>query len=306
MQTKVQPPYFTVVIPTHNRAGMLREAIQSVLDQTFTNFELIVIDDHSKDDTAEIVASFADQRLVYILNDRTRGGAGARNAGIFRAKGLWVAFLDDDDVWLPDKLRLQYEKIMTIHKDVGMVYTGHTAIRDDGRTYLRVAKKEGWLLKDLLYTNVIGAFCSVAIRKDLLWAVNGMDEGFPASQDIELYIRLAQLTEIACVEQPLLIVRISHPDRITTNWQNKMKGNALLLAKYRHLYGNNLRLRHRAASRVFVFAMLAKDLRYIRTTILWTLLGVIVDIKNIFWVMRKLTPRPVKRILMFQSKYVSQ
>ena len=102
-------PFFTVVIPTHNRSLLLKRAVESVLSQTFEDFELIVIDDHSTDDTASVVKSFTDHRMRYLTNQRTKGACGARNTGIFSAKGKWVAFLDDDDVWLPEKLKCQYE-----------------------------------------------------------------------------------------------------------------------------------------------------------------------------------------------------
>ena len=97
-------PFFTVVIPTYNRSKLLKGAIQSVLKQTYENFELIVVDDASTDNTKNIVKSFYDNRIRYMMNYHAKGGAGARNAGIFIAKGKWVAFLDDDDIWLPEKL----------------------------------------------------------------------------------------------------------------------------------------------------------------------------------------------------------
>jgi glycosyltransferase involved in cell wall biosynthesis len=305
MQTTTNSPYFSVVLPTHNRAEMLREAIQSILNQTFTDFEVIVVDDHSSDHTAEVVASFADPRINYILNDHIRGGAGTRNAGIFRAKGEWVAFLDDDDLWLPEKLQLQYERILTASQDVGLVYSGYTVVIGDNRSYTRMAQKEGWLLQELLYHNFIAGFYSVVIRKDLLWAVNGLDEAFPASQDIELYIRIAQLSQIVCVKEPLVRVRMSHSERITSNFQKKLNGNVLLLNKYREFYAQSPRLTHRAQSKVFVFALLSKNYRYVKSSLLWTLLGVVLDPKNVLWIMRRVVASPIRRFL-YRTKHCAQ
>ena len=146
-------PFFTVVIPTYNRAELLKEAIQSVFDQTFENFELIVIDDHSTDKTKDVVSSFHDSRIKYILNDHAKGGAGTRNAGIFRAKGEWIAFLDDDDIWLPKKLELQYKKIQEIDCTVGLIYTGYAVYDFDKKREILVAipKKDGSIQNDLLY-----------------------------------------------------------------------------------------------------------------------------------------------------------
>ena len=116
--------FFTVIIPTYNRATLVKEAIQSVLDQTFDNFELIIVDDHSTDNTKDVVQSYSDKRICYVLNDHIKGAAGARNAGLSRSGGKWVAFLDSDDVWLPKKLELVYEKIKEVDTDVGLIYTG--------------------------------------------------------------------------------------------------------------------------------------------------------------------------------------
>jgi glycosyltransferase involved in cell wall biosynthesis len=233
--------------------------------------------------------------LLYIENDHARGGGGARNAGIFRANGLWVAFLDDDDLWLPDKLRLQYEKIVAAGESVGLVYTGTKSVRDDGKTYLSLPTKEGWILNDVLSKNHIGGFSSAAIRKDVLWSINGLDERFSALQDIDLYIRVAQVSQVVYVEQPLVIVRISHADRITKNRHSKLKSNVLLLNKYRSLFSKNLQARRRAESRIFVFAILANDLSYMRATIPWVLFGALVDMKNTIWIMKTLTSSFVKR-----------
>ena len=96
----MKDPFFTVIIPTYNRATLVKEAIQSVLDQTFDNFELIIVDDHSTDNTIDVVQSYSDKRIYRILNDHKKGPGGARNAGIHKAKGKWIAFLDSDDFWL--------------------------------------------------------------------------------------------------------------------------------------------------------------------------------------------------------------
>ncbi len=106
--------FFTVIIPTYNRLELLKDAIQSVIDQTFSDFELIIVDDQSTDNTKEMVCSFCDERIKYFLNDHVKGPGGARNSGIFRAKGEWIAFLDSDDIWLPKKLDLIHEKIIII------------------------------------------------------------------------------------------------------------------------------------------------------------------------------------------------
>src|SRR5262245_24547581 len=100
-------PLVTVVIPTHNRAGRVRSAIESVLHQTYADFEIVVVDDASEDGTENTVRGVLDPRVRYIRHAVARGDAAARNTGIRNSTGEYVAFLDDDDEWLPEKLRFQ-------------------------------------------------------------------------------------------------------------------------------------------------------------------------------------------------------
>ena len=112
----------SVVIPTHNRADLLPRAIDSVLNQTYSNFEIIVVSDGSTDNTEEVVKSYSDKdsRIRFIGYSPARGGNIARNTGIEAAKGEYVAFLDDDDEWMPEKLKKQI-KVMESNPDIGLV-----------------------------------------------------------------------------------------------------------------------------------------------------------------------------------------
>lgn len=282
-------PFFTVVIPTHNRAELLKEAIQSVLEQTFKDFELIVVDDHSSDNTKDVVASFGnDHNIIYMMNDRTKGGAGARNTGIFEAKGEWIAFLDDDDVWLPKKLELQYNKIQELDDSVGLIYTGYASYDFDNKHEIlhNIPQKEGWIQKDLLYNNYIKAFGGVVIRSDLLRMVGGLDERFPAYQDNELYVRISQLAKVAFIKDILLYVRTANKDRISIDPHKKLLAYQLFWDKYRNLINNNPRLRHRIASRVLVYAFIKKDSVNMVKALPWTFAGLLFDPTNFFWTMR--------------------
>lgn len=281
-------PFFTVVIPTYNRPSYLREALISVLAQTFTNFEVIVVDDDPKESAQAVVESLEDKRLYYYKNDRQKGGAGTRNAGIFRSKGEWVAFLDDDDLWLPEKLERQYQKIRSADSDVGLVYSGHTKF--DPETYRTidtfVPKHEGWLYQQLLYKNVIGGLYSVVIRRDILERVGGLDERFSALQDADLYVRVSALCKTTFVKEPLVQVRDSKLGRITTNYSSKLQGNQLFWEKFRSDISKDKRLMHRAASRVFMFAVAQGNLKALARSALWTLAGLVLDIKNVGYVAR--------------------
>src|SRR5258705_10332336 len=100
-------PKVSVIIPTYNRAECLRSAITNVLNQTFQDFEIVVVDDSSQDHTREVVNSLDDKRIKYIRHERNKGVAAARNTGVSNAKGDYIAFLDDDDEWFPEKLKKQ-------------------------------------------------------------------------------------------------------------------------------------------------------------------------------------------------------
>ena len=102
--SNISTPLVTVVIPTYNHARYLGRALQSVIDQTYTNWEVVVIDNHSMDDTDEVITSYADPRINYLKIHNHGVIATSRNAGIRAAKGEWIAFLDSDDIWYPNKL----------------------------------------------------------------------------------------------------------------------------------------------------------------------------------------------------------
>ncbi|MEX1019314.1 MAG: glycosyltransferase family 2 protein [Litorilinea sp.] len=278
-------PFFTVVIPTHNRSGMVAETIASVLAQTWTDFEVLVVDDHSTDDTEAVVTAFNDPRVRYLRNARARGACGARNTGIFQARGTWVAPLDDDDWWLPGFLQAVAAKIATVDRSVGVIYSGHTYVRDGVAGYVKVPNQAGWALDRFLYRNLVG-FSSVVIRRDYLWAVNGLDERFPAQQDGELFIRLAHFCQIDYVPESLACIRVDHGTQITTNWRKKLDGCTLLLEKHGHLYARSPQLMHRAHSRIILYGVRARDWAAVRGSLLWFCAGIFVDPRNVLRVLR--------------------
>src|SRR5262245_7125063 len=112
-------PAVSIIIPTYNRTGFLRAAVASALAQTLHDFEIIVVDDASKDDTERVLRHFEDSRITLIRHEINRGVAAARNTGVENAKGKYFAFLDDDDEWLPNKLNRQFELLESSPKLVG-------------------------------------------------------------------------------------------------------------------------------------------------------------------------------------------
>src|SRR5262249_34375929 len=144
-------PQVSVIIPTHNRAKSLQAAITSVLNQTYRDFEIIVVDDASKDNTEHVVRRFRDERIKYIRCAVNKGEAGARNKGVKASAADYIAFLDDDDEWLPRKLELQVALMDSCSLKVGGVYSGYVEIdKTTGRIIGEtIPIKRGDILSDM-------------------------------------------------------------------------------------------------------------------------------------------------------------
>lgn len=281
-------PYFTVIIPTYNREQLVQEAIRSVLGQTFGNFEIIVVNDHSTDNTEKRVRSFQDNRIKYFINDRTKGLSGARNTGIYRAKGAWVAFLDDDDMWLPQKLELVYKKILDGDRSLGLVYTGYAEYDFDSsrEISLYTPEKRGWIQKELLYKNYIGTPSVVAVRTDVLKSVGGCDEDLAFCEDADLYVNVAGLAKVDFIREKLTHVRISNTDRLSFKVDRKVIGYRQFWEKHEKMINEVPKLRHRAASLVFEAAVIQGNVKESCKALPWTLLGLLFDVSNVLLMVR--------------------
>ncbi|MBB5224394.1 glycosyltransferase involved in cell wall biosynthesis [Amaricoccus macauensis] len=237
-------PPVTVVIPAYERAATIVAAIDSVLRQTRTDFELLVIDDGSSDGTAEAAETVADPRLRVVRLPKNRGAAGARNAGAAEARGRWIAFQDSDDEWLPEKLALQLARLEA-HPDAIAAYCGLLTVGEldadaHGRTRLayvpgpEIELVEGRIQPTLLMQNVMSTQ-TVVVRRDVFLALGGFDESLPAMEDWEFAIRLAGAGEIAFVDAPLVHQRFS-PNSLTRNLEKQLRSHAMILEKSRPLY----------------------------------------------------------------------
>jgi glycosyltransferase involved in cell wall biosynthesis len=199
-------PAVSVVIPTYNRARTVGNAIQSVMAQTFGNWELLVIDDGSTDDTQGVVSAFRDKRLRFHRLDRNRGQSAARNTGINLARGTYVSFLDSDDEWLPEKLAKEVAAFEAGGEAVGLVYCGKELYDSDGHFLRqRLPTFEGDVYRRLLDGDLIGSCSRVALRKSVLEVVGGFDETLPSYEDWDLWLRAAKVSKVASV--PICLVR---------------------------------------------------------------------------------------------------
>jgi len=195
-----QTPRTTVIITSFNYAEYLRQAIDSVLAQTDTDFELLIVDDGSTDESAAYAGAYLDPRIQVVVQPH-RGTGAARNAGLRAARGRYIAFLDADDVWVPEKLAMQSE-LLDRRADIGLVYACFGVIDADrrmlssGRSFFG-AKPSGAIFRHLLTGNVIGTPSTICFRRDMV--ADGQlafDETGAYSEDWHFYLRTALGTRI--------------------------------------------------------------------------------------------------------------
>lgn len=200
-------PIVSIILPTYNRARLIGRSINSVLLQTFHDFELIVVDDASTDNSEDVIKELSDPRLRYIRHEMNRGGAAARNTGIQAAAGNFIGFQDSDDEWLPEKLAKQIQAFHTSSQETGVVYSGCNRIDGLKKTYIPspgINPKRGKLHSRLLAGNFI-TLPSLLVKKECLEKVGVFDERLLRLHDWDLFIRIARHYDFAFIDEPLLI-----------------------------------------------------------------------------------------------------
>jgi len=238
------PPAVSVVIPAYNAAWCVRKAIDSVLAQDFRDFEVIVVDDGSIDDTASVLAGYGDAiRVVH----KTNGGlSSARNAGIRAARGEFVAFLDADDWWLPGKLGKQVS-FMRQYPAVGFSSTTARVEDPDGNlvNVWACAHWDGPFLAHLFGSNadVAGSGSAVIARRTLFEHSGGFDEALLSLEDIDMWMRLAAVSDYACLEEPLVVI-LKRPGSMSRNLEVMREAAIRVMEKNRHLLPANLQGRY--------------------------------------------------------------
>ena len=225
-------PAVSVVVPTYGRANILPRALDSVLSQTYSDFELIVVDDCSPDDTNKIVDSYSDNRIMYLRHEQNRGANAARNTGIKAANGEYLAFLDDDDKWLPEKLEQQMALYDKLDESFGLVYTGRRIVNSDEVIERYIPQLEGNIYPKLLRKNVIPSETPL-IRTDCFDNVGLFDTGLRSCQDWDMWLRIAKNYKISFVPDILAVSFWDTNDRISRDYGRKFQGYCRLHKKYR-------------------------------------------------------------------------
>lgn len=210
-------PLVSVIIPTYNRASWVTAAAASVLGQTFQDFELLVVDDGSTDDTLEALASFRGQATV-LRRGRRRGVSAARNLGAAASRGQWLAFLDSDDLWLPDKLARQMA-YLEAHPELLLCQTEEVWIRNGVRVNppLTHRKVGGHIFLPSLKRCMVSP-SAVMLHRRLFQELEGFDETLPAAEDYDLWLRVAWRYPVGLLPEPLAVKRGGHADQLSRQW----------------------------------------------------------------------------------------
>lgn len=222
-------PEVSVITPTYNRADVLPRALESVKRQTYRDYEHLVIDDGSTDDTEDVVADYADE-VEYIELDRNRGPAAARNRGIEAARGAYVSFLDSDDEYLPHRLEVTVRALDTLPERVGGVFHSVQRVLDN-RTRIRSVPDGELALAELADENVIGGLPNTMYRSSVFDRVGGFDGEFVFAEDYEFQLRVCRAFTMVGIDEPLSRVR-HDVDGIQDDPRRRRQGLKRLLEKH--------------------------------------------------------------------------
>lgn len=204
----------SAIITTHNRIEHLKKAISSVLSQTYTDIECIVVSDNSSDGTNEYCSNISNIHFINIPATESKGGNYARNIGIEAANGDYIAFLDDDDIWFPEKIEKQLK--LALETDCSFVYCRRYFQKKHYHNNIEVEESSNDCpigdLSEKIFEHYVSSTSCYFVKKTLLNQINGFDEKVLMWQDYDLFIRLAQLSYVFCVDEPLVVYTLDELD----------------------------------------------------------------------------------------------
>lgn len=233
-------PLVSVVIPTYNRGHLISRSINSVLNQTYEDYEIIVVDDGSNDNTEQVVNQLNKKNIIYIKNEVNRGAAAARNIGIINSKGEFIAFLDSDDIWLKDKLEKQLNAFKLASQDTAVVHCGVQYV--DIKTQQPLTQ---WIIRGDVNKNIFNNFGyapgtpTMLIKKEALIDVGLFDEEIPSHEETDLSMRLAKKYKFVLVDEFLVVASKNH-NQITANPSLFIKGKEIIYHKHKDCLTNYL------------------------------------------------------------------
>jgi len=227
-------PKISIITPTYDRREMIGRAIESVLAQTWSDWEMIIVDDCPERPAEEAVRRFTDPRITYIKHEKNSGGAAARNTAMARAKGEYFSFIDDDDEWYPDALETLHNSLQGTPPDVGFCYAAIENRYPDGRVEVTHVPQGVADYHERALTKFHGFIGQTLLVKRAVYEdVGGWDPAFPSHQEIEWVIRITKKYKALAIDR--LVVRFfagsDHP-RIGNNLPKRIAGRMMLLDRY--------------------------------------------------------------------------
>lgn len=230
----------SAIITTYKRdADIVERALKSILNQTYDDIEIIIVDDSpetykKRHEVAERIQRYKEKGVIYIPHKINQGACAARNTGIKQAKGEYIAFLDDDDEWIKDKIEKQLEKFMSCSDDTALVYCGNIVVNDLKQEYIEAKTefRKGYVFDELIKKNFIGSTSFPMIKTACLREVGGFDEDMPSAQDFDVWLKLASRYRIDYVNEPLVRYHIHDGDCISKSPEKKIIALERINKKY--------------------------------------------------------------------------
>lgn len=240
----------SVIIPTYNRAHLIKESLQSVLDQTLKPYEIIVVDDLSTDNTEEVIKSLNSPLIKYVKNQRKKGANGARNTGILMAQGEYIAFQDSDDIWLPQKLELQYKELLK-NKNIDLCFCLMSKL-DKNFNIIDVVPRNIKNIKESLQQNNFISTQMIFTKTEVLKRVL-FDEDLKRLQDWDLVLRLAKIIDMTYVSE-VLVMQNNSADSIT--------GNEKIIDAYKTIFKKNPEIKDKGWTNK-IYSIILREKKYI-------------------------------------------
>jgi glycosyltransferase involved in cell wall biosynthesis len=232
--------FVTVILTTHNRIELLKKALYSVQNQTYPNIEIVVVDDNSTDGSKEFLDKVPGIKHIFIPEEESKGGNYARNLGIKEANGDYLAFLDDDDEWLPEKIFKQME-LVERYPEVGLVYCSFIEeINFNERRNVIVEDEVAKDFSQICFSNIFCTTSMMLVKKELILDIGTFDEELKFWQEYDLCIRLCQKTKVVAVKSPVMILRVIEGDknRLSNKYNGWVDAVNYIENKYKELIQN--------------------------------------------------------------------
>ncbi|QKY15557.1 glycosyltransferase family A protein [Halorubrum sp. CBA1229] len=218
----------TIIIPVYEQPELLSDALESVFQQTYDQFEVVVVDDNSSADIDAVVSEFPNARLV--SHEKNLGAGAARNTGVEAARGTFLAFLDADDTWKETKLEKQHRVFEERYDEIGLVYTGFVQYELDGTEWERYPEARGDIYVDELERDRVHPTSTVMVRRDVLEEVGGFDTDMPSRQDYDLWLRITEHYEVDYVDE-VLVDKREQPNSISKDFDSRIEGDLAVFEK---------------------------------------------------------------------------